>query len=109
LAILILFMTGGYDQEDTADSIPGLTISLTGPTKIDNGQNIEYVAHITYTGNDDITIIDPIPSNATFVSATEPHTVNATNIIWKLNSLQPEGAEGSASAKNTFPQTLFQR
>ncbi len=109
LIILILFITGDYDQEDTADSIPGLTISLTGPNKIDNGQNIEYVAHITYTGNDDITIIDPIPSNATFVSATEPHTVNASNIIWKLNSLQPEGAEGSASAKNTFPQTLFQR
>jgi hypothetical protein len=86
---------------------------LEGPDAVPNSTNIQYKVIATYTGTGEITISDPLPTNATFVSATGTYTCTSSpcvsgTVSWKLKD-NPTGPDVSQSdlAKNyTFTLVL---
>ncbi|HRN95867.1 MAG TPA: hypothetical protein PLD54_00290 [Candidatus Levybacteria bacterium] len=125
LLIILAFMADGelndYDNYLTAqpspvpgtddgttpiNQIPGLDLNLIGPAQVTNNEPITYVLEIQYSGTLDITIVNPIPSNTSFVTATGTHTSEGNAIIWKLSNNIPINPEGSATKNYSFTLTL---
>jgi len=71
-------------------SVPGLTLSKTGDTQINFGENITYSISVSYsesTGGvsaDKIVIVDKLPTNTQFVSATGMYVQSGNTIEWPL-------------------------
>ena len=76
---------GGNTTEPT---VAGLTISKTGPAQIEFGENITYTISSTYNQDvggiepDKIVIVDKLPTNVEFVSATGTFTRSGNTIEW---------------------------
>jgi uncharacterized repeat protein (TIGR01451 family) len=85
----------------TQTTIPGLTLTLTGPTAVANSENISYTIEASYTGTAEVTLSDPLPANTTFVSATGTYTNEGNTIIWKLAE-----NEGGDTSQKTYTFTL---
>lgn len=78
----------GEETTTTQSPIPGLTLELEGPTTIQNSDNISYSISVSYTGDLDVTITDPLlTTNSSFVSATGVYTPTTptTQVMWRLN------------------------
>jgi hypothetical protein len=84
-------------------TIPGLTLTLTGPTAVPNSENISYTIEATYTGDAEVTLSDPLPPDSTFVSATGTYTNEGNTTIWKL--AENDGGDTSPK-KYTFTIVL---
>ncbi len=84
--------TTGPGGPVSAITIPGLTISLSGPTEINNGQDIEYTVSYTYdvsvgkTPIENVALVDAIPINAIFVSTDGIQAADSTSkiVTWSL-------------------------
>lgn len=93
LIIIIIVFFFGQDATSTPQSptntkqVPGLTIALQGPTTVANGADINYSITITYGGTLDVTITDPIPSNATYISSEPPGKVEGNIVSWRLKDI----------------------
>ncbi len=71
---------------------PVLTIDKTGPAKLFLGGKITYTIKVTNTGDGvaaGATLVDTIPTGASFVSATAGGTANGRRVTWNLGNLQP--------------------
>ena len=68
----------------------GLNISKSAPATVDAGANLTYTITYGNTGGTDATnlvITDPIPSNASFVSATGGGSVVGSDVVWEFGTL----------------------
>jgi lysozyme family protein len=86
--------------------IPGLNLNLTGPPQILNSEQIIYTLEIQYSGTLEVTIINPIPTNATFVSATGTHIQANNAVTWRLSNNIQINEEGSSTRNYSFNLTL---
>lgn len=82
-------------------TISGLTLSLVGPTQVQNSENIQYTINASYTGNAEITLTDTFPTNTTLVSATGTTTKTPTSVSWKLND-----NDGGSNDPKTYTFTI---
>lgn len=104
LIILIIFIISGTKDSSSTQqptTIPGLTLSLVGPTQIENSSNIEYTINATYTGTGEVTLSDPLPTDTAFVSATGNFTNTTNTVVWKLTDNDPPGTTAPSSAGTT--------
>lgn len=77
---------------DQTNKIPGLTLTLTGPISVNNGQDIEYMVSYTYDVSvgkipvEKIILFDKIPDTARFVSTDGVQTTDSTSTLvsWSL-------------------------
>lgn len=75
-----------------AISIPGLTLTLSGPTSVNNGEDIEYTVSYTYDATigkvpvENIILFDKIPDNSRFVSTDGVQSKDSTPTVvaWSL-------------------------
>ncbi len=75
-----------------AITIPGLTITLSGPTTVNNGEDIEYTVSYTYDSSvgkvpvENIVLFDKIPDNAKFVKTDGVQASDSTStlVTWSL-------------------------
>lgn len=80
---------GGAGQ---ASKIPGLILTLSGPTSINNGEDIEYTVSYTYDSSigkvpvGSIVLFDKIPDNAKFVKTDGVQATDSTStlVTWSL-------------------------
>lgn len=81
--------TGG---ETNQNPIPGLSVNLQGPTQVNNGDPIIYTITVTYSGNLDVSLIDPFSQyDLTYDGATgiiNQDPVTDGQVVWKLNQNQ---------------------
>jgi hypothetical protein len=93
-------------QNQTQNPIPGLSVNLQGPTQVSNGEAIKYTISVTYSGNLDVSLIDPFSQyDLTYDGATgiiNQDPVTDGQVVWKLNQNQAS-MEGQAY---TFTVTL---
>lgn len=78
---------GNGTAPNSSNPVPGLTLTLSGPSQVNNGDSITYTLDISYEGTDAVTIIDPLPKNATFAQATGIHNQDPNadgQIVWDL-------------------------
>jgi uncharacterized repeat protein (TIGR01451 family) len=77
----------------TVSSAPVLSVSKTdSPDPVASGANITYTLTYANTGSANATgvvIMDTIPANTTFVSATGGGTLSAAVVTWSLGTLAP--------------------
>lgn len=70
-----------------------LTITKSGaPEPVDAGSNLTYTINWTVGGDafsDDVMIVDTLPANVTFVSASNGGTFSAGKVTWNLGNLTP--------------------
>lgn len=89
LVVVILFIL--FQLFLPQDNNNQLEIFKSGDSAVSNGQEINYTIRVTYTGTGSANaeVIDPIPKNAQFVSASDGGVeVSAENLIrWNLNGL----------------------
>lgn len=85
-------------------TIPGLTLTLSGPDAIPNSEDIQYTIKAMYTGTATITLSDTLPSNTTFVRATGTYKNEGAVITWNLDE-----NDGGASTPKTYELTLVLR
>lgn len=99
IIIIVMIIMGAQDTSTKQPTtIPGLTLSLVGPTQVQNSENIQYTINATYTGIAEITLSDPLPTTTTFVSATGNFTNTNNTIAWKLNDPDLAGNVSSPAA-----------
>lgn len=75
-----------------AITIPGLSITLTGPTSVNNGEDIEYTVSYVYDASvgktpiENIVLFDKIPDNASFVKTDGVQTTDSkpSLVAWSL-------------------------
>lgn len=73
------------------DDTQRITLNKSAPTQVENGQNIMYTLNVTYSGDGNVMIYDPIPSGTEFVSASGNYTPDensigkVTRVRWSLN------------------------
>lgn len=112
LVFIIVFSFGGNlsgTPTTNPNPIPDLTIQKTGPTSIQNKENITYSITVSYSGSQDIVVDDPIPSNTSFVNATGTHVNTGNTISWRLKDNQAKIDPLNPSAgsnKYSFALTL---
>ncbi|MCL5433152.1 MAG: hypothetical protein M1524_03530 [Patescibacteria group bacterium] len=88
--VLIMMLTGGNDIETTIPTtIEGLTLTQTGPVKVDKNTEITYTITATYNNLDknDIIISDYLEGDASILTASMPwkFTIDNVNAIhWSL-------------------------
>lgn len=100
--IATIIAGGGFEGSENADEselpgdvvtepiVDGLTLSKTGPSQIDFGENITYTISVNYDGSNGvpgskIVIVDKIPQNTEFVSATGTYTNVGKTVEWILS------------------------
>lgn len=118
LAVISQLGGNGQSQPVQPTTIPGLSMQLSGPDSVANGQDISYTLTASYTGSSDIIFEDVVPTNATLVSASGTFTQKTdsggkvASIMWSLKDTIPQttgiaaGASSSASQAYTFTLTL---
>lgn len=80
---------------DTTDVVAKaeLAVSKTGaPEPVDAGSNLTYTIQWTVGGNaysDDVVVIDTLPANVSFVSASDGGTFAAGKVTWNLGNVTP--------------------
>lgn len=84
-----------------------LDVQREGPDKIFVGRPI--VCNVTVTNKGDIAanevvIEDPIPSTATFVSATDGGRVVGSNVVWNVGTLAPKASKKVSVTLNPTTQ-----
>lgn len=93
---------GGSEQEEEEavpivgtpgePQIPGLTVTKTGDSQISFGENITYSISANYNESvggipiDKIVMVDKLPENAEFVSATGTYVHSGNTIEWPLTT-----------------------
>ena len=86
-------LVGGNNP--TVPSIPGLSISITGPESINNGEDISYTINVTYDKSlaktllENIELYATIPTGAVYkpeLSSGEPIEPSATPVVWPLSN-----------------------
>lgn len=108
LAIL-LFGIGGATAKP-ANLPEGINYYIIAPPNVENGQDINYQIYFTYDSSDSnvpdlntISIVDSIPPEASFKSATDPHVCDpecdetAVSVTWKISDFKPQSVNGSVS------------
>ncbi len=82
------------DSSQPKQTIPGLTLTLTGPVEINNGEQLQYTVSVTYnpsvatTPLSDIVVYDILPDNTSFVEATGAYTYENGQISWPMSQNQ---------------------
>lgn len=101
-----LFLNSLFESNcaDAAAGQPQLTFTKTAPAAV-SSSTLTYT--LTYANSgpgvaDNAVITDPVPSGATFVSATGGGTLSGSVVSWHLGNLAP-GASGSVSFDVTLP------
>lgn len=103
IIVLIPFMFFFGGAPTTPPPLPGgVSYWLAAPPSVENGQNIDYQILFAYDPNasgrpdlNTLSLIDNIPTEATFVSATDPHACDPTcdqsaqSVTWRLSDLTP--------------------
>lgn len=94
LAVIVILLLSGFTSGGTTppsipgdtQPIPGLTVRKEGPSSVGNGEKIRYTIGVTYTGNSEIVIKDPIPSKTDLVDneTTGTHRVEDNTVVWPL-------------------------
>ncbi len=88
----------GASITTTVRSAPILAVTLTdAPDPVAAGSNITYTLSYNNTGNMNATsvmLVDAMPTNATFVSATAGGVLSAGSVTWSLGTVNA-GASGS--------------
>jgi uncharacterized repeat protein (TIGR01451 family) len=82
-----------------------LTVSKTGPSSADLGTDITYTINYGNSGGAAATntvIVDTVPANTTFKSATGGGTLSGSTVTWNLGTLAA-GASGSVTMTVTLP------
>lgn len=76
-------------EPGTAPKIPGLTLKLTGPVKVNNGEALRYTVEVIYTLTtpplSNITVYEVLPQNTTFLDASGAFTYENGQIIWPMS------------------------
>ncbi|MAE65826.1 MAG: hypothetical protein CMJ18_16270 [Phycisphaeraceae bacterium] len=86
---------GGLTDDATASTTvrePALSISKTGPEKLFLGRTATYQIKVSNTGDGDARnarVEDPIPSNVTFVSASDGGSLVGNKVVWSAGTLKP--------------------
>lgn len=59
------------------------------------GEDITYTLSVTHTSGigstNNVVLFDTLPSGTSFVSATEPYTIDGDTVLWRFPSLPPAG------------------
>lgn len=82
------------DSSQPKKSIPGLTLTLTGPIEINNGELLQYTISVTYnpsvatTPLSDIVVYDILPDNTSFAEASGAYTYENGRISWPMSQNQ---------------------
>jgi hypothetical protein len=76
-----------FDQQ-VASAASELKISKTGPSSVGNGSDISYEITVTYNGSGkaNVAVVDTIPIDTTFISASDGGT-NSNPVKWVINNL----------------------
>jgi uncharacterized repeat protein (TIGR01451 family) len=101
-----LFLDSLFESNcaDAAAGQPRLTFTKTAPAAV-SSSTLTYTLSYTNSGPgiaDGAVITDPVPSGASFISATGGGTLSGSVVTWALGNLAP-GASGSVSFDVTLP------
>ncbi|MEW5986928.1 MAG: S8 family serine peptidase [Chloroflexota bacterium] len=73
-----------------------LTVEKSGPTYVEPGDQLTYTLIVShthlFTQTTNVVLTDTIPADTTFVSATEPYTLNGDMVQWDLAALAANSA-----------------
>ncbi len=115
IVVVIMAVTG---QSNTADSAL-LKITMTGPKNVENPTDasqpdLAYTINVTYPGAaQDVIVTDPLPQGTTFVSATEPFTLQKdtngaiTAVQWSLANINNPSPSITEAAQASFDLQKF--
>ncbi len=106
LVVLLIFILGAILTSLLESSLPTselinqtisenkVSISKSGPDKIDNGENITYDLNITYRGTipANIEVTDRLPGQTSFISSSDGGTSEGDIIKWTLQNMLPNGS-----------------
>lgn len=108
--IFLLILPGGATARP-ADLPQGINYYIIAPPRVENGQDINYQIYFAYDSSasniptiDKISIIDEIPLEASFKSATDPHSCDPTcdntaqTVTWKISDFTPTNIDGSVNS-----------
>lgn len=85
-------LTANSNSVTTVVKAPTLAIDKKCPGTLRQGQNATFEIVVTNTGNGvakNTVVRDPIPTGATFKSATEGGAVSGNAVVWNLGDLAP--------------------
>ena len=71
------------------------------------GDTITFTVTLTNNGPDDatgVTLVDPLPTGLTFVSATPPGTYNSLTGLWTVGTVAARGARAPTGTPGGGPQ-----
>lgn len=74
--------------------LPGLTLTLIGPSPVPNKTNLTFSINSSYSGSQEIEILASIPQNTRFISATGNHNIQGNLISWRLSGNTPTESSG---------------
>lgn len=87
LIVVILNSSGGSGTGTSATpSIPGLTMTISGPDQVANGQFMTYSIQGNYTGAGEVIITNPIPDNADWADPTGNVLSGRDPIKWTVKA-----------------------
>ncbi len=99
----------------TTQPIPGLTLALSGPDSVENGQDVTYSVQVSYDPSvstvpiDQITAFETVPQNADFETAGGVYTYDPVSkkISWRLS--ETDNQQGfTFTLKPSQPDILIQ-
>lgn len=106
LIVILIFILGAILSNLLESSLPTnnqinqtitenkVSISKSGPDKIDNGREIQYDLNITYRGTipANIEVTDKLPDQTSFISASDGGINEGGTIKWTLQNMLPNGS-----------------
>ncbi|MCL4387339.1 hypothetical protein M1307_03010 [Patescibacteria group bacterium] len=111
---IIFFSFGGstsdnnQNKENNFAPVPGLSLTKTGPSWVDNGQEIKYQITISYSGDKEVVIKDPIPSGTSLIKSrtTGNYIIDSNTVIWALKDNSPS-VDASGLKTYSFELTVL--
>lgn len=115
--LIIIFFSGGFGTGDPTQDAT-VTLQKSAPPQVGNDEPITYALDVSYTGNlTQIIVTDPIPSNATFVSAgqnaqtldasgaptTDPAAVKTVKWVLNVSSGGGDTSSGTIVTGDNLP------
>lgn len=89
--------------------LPGLNLTLIGPSPVPNKTNLTFSINTSYSGSQDIEILASVPRNTRFVSATGNHNLQGDLITWRLSANTPTETSGDQeSGMSSSTLALYQ-